>query len=469
MKPFLALCVLALGLCHSFAQKYVLWYDTLAEMQASNRNDPNVTAIVHGATTTDWSEWKWVAGDATTANGTTILASTHSDHPGGRWFKKTPDLTTLGGGSSDSNWTNSAGVVQLVTPSNLLAVPTNIVSGSYQWTNTDAGGNLMQSYYWNSSSPTVTGNHPISAISWGQGALANNSNTNLSYWVLAFGFNAMRNNSATGYQADIQAFGTDALGDNSGTSAQADIIAFGDAALYNNTASGNQQDIVAIGDATMEDNATTGDQRNIVAIGNVAMRGNSGAVEQQDQVAIGRSAFQGNSGGPVIDLIVFGTRCLKDNASSLQDVIAFGRDVSTSGAVITNSTAMGLGVVLTNSNEFHTGSGQSVFFDSDALVSGRLYLGATNASRVGITRVLKGSATLNFDLSAVTYQDLTIPVTGAAVGDVVSPGIPNSAIANGVSYTMWVSAPNTVTVRASTSTGTPNPASADFSAMVTQF
>jgi hypothetical protein len=65
-----------------------------------------------------------------------------------------------------------------------------------------------------------------------------------------------------------------------------------------------------------------------------------------------------------------------------------------------------------------------------------------------LAKTLTNTATLNFGSTAAgTSTDLTITVTGAADGDAVSLGVPNgSTVANG-SFTAWVSASNTVTVR----------------------
>lgn len=63
--------------------------------------------------------------------------------------------------------------------------------------------------------------------------------------------------------------------------------------------------------------------------------------------------------------------------------------------------------------------------------------------------ILSGSATLDFpNTAAGVSSDLTIIVTGAAVGDVVSVGVPNGSItSDNTSYWGWVSASNTVSVR----------------------
>jgi len=84
----------------------------------------------------------------------------------------------------------------------------------------------------------------------------------------------------------------------------------------------------------------------------------------------------------------------------------------------------------------------------------------------GITKILSATATLNFDLTALTVEDLTITVTGAADGDVVTLGVPNGSVTTSVQYTAWVSAADTVTVRARTSATGEDPASGTFRATV---
>jgi hypothetical protein len=83
---------------------------------------------------------------------------------------------------------------------------------------------------------------------------------------------------------------------------------------------------------------------------------------------------------------------------------------------------------------------------------------------------LTGSATLDFPSTLTLLSaDLTITVTGAADGDVVSLGVPNAAVNANTSYSAWVSASNTVTVRFNNySNGTVNPASGSFKVFVTK-
>ncbi|MGI9161067.1 MAG: hypothetical protein ACR2K1_15075, partial [Saprospiraceae bacterium] len=83
---------------------------------------------------------------------------------------------------------------------------------------------------------------------------------------------------------------------------------------------------------------------------------------------------------------------------------------------------------------------------------------------------LTGSATLDFPTTnAQSSSDLTITVTGASDGDVVSLGVPNAAVTANSCYTAWVSASNTVTIRFNNySTGAANPASATFKVFITK-
>ncbi len=85
--------------------------------------------------------------------------------------------------------------------------------------------------------------------------------------------------------------------------------------------------------------------------------------------------------------------------------------------------------------------------------------------------LIKNTATLNFpSTNSLESNDLTISVTGAVDGNVVSVGIPNASVNTGCSYFAWVSATNTVTVRFYNGTISPvDPASGVFSVIVVKF
>lgn len=98
---------------------------------------------------------------------------------------------------------------------------------------------------------------------------------------------------------------------------------------------------------------------------------------------------------------------------------------------------------------------------------------ATNstASRTTIARVLKGSNTLDFGSTAAgAVTDLTITVTGAADGDVVNLSVPNASQTTTGSFSAWVSAADTVTVRyrIAALVGSEDPASGTFKVTVTK-
>ena len=84
------------------------------------------------------------------------------------------------------------------------------------------------------------------------------------------------------------------------------------------------------------------------------------------------------------------------------------------------------------------------------------------------TNINSATATLDFpSISAQSSQDLTITVTGAALGDSVALGVPTTSVTAGVMFTAWVSAANTVTVRAHNySTAAADPASGSFKATI---
>jgi hypothetical protein len=88
-----------------------------------------------------------------------------------------------------------------------------------------------------------------------------------------------------------------------------------------------------------------------------------------------------------------------------------------------------------------------------------------------LAKTLTATATLDFDLSAVNYQDLTITVTGAAVNDAVSISVDPAAWVADVTYSPTVTATNTVTVRCSRvgGGGAANPASGTFRASVIHY
>jgi hypothetical protein len=84
-----------------------------------------------------------------------------------------------------------------------------------------------------------------------------------------------------------------------------------------------------------------------------------------------------------------------------------------------------------------------------------------------LTKILTASASLNFpSINAASQADLTITVTGAAVNDEVVMGLPAAPTA-GIVFNAFVSATNTVTIRATNITASPvDPAAATYTVLV---
>ena len=128
------------------------------------------------------------------------------------------------------------------------------------------------------------------------------------------------------------------------------------------------------------------------------------------------------------------------------------------------ATASTAPLKFTSGTNLTTAEAGAVEFDGTNL------LFTPSATRHTVNHGLTGSATLNFpSTTTLLSADLTITVTGAADGDVVSLGVPNTAVNANTSYSAWVSAANTVTVRFNNySSGTVDPASALFKVFVTK-
>lgn len=88
-----------------------------------------------------------------------------------------------------------------------------------------------------------------------------------------------------------------------------------------------------------------------------------------------------------------------------------------------------------------------------------------------LAKTLTATAPLDFpNTLTLTSSDLTIALTGAALGDVVLLGVPNASVLPDSCYTAWVSAANTVTVRFNNYSAAPqDPASGTFRVSVVNY
>lgn len=100
---------------------------------------------------------------------------------------------------------------------------------------------------------------------------------------------------------------------------------------------------------------------------------------------------------------------------------------------------------------------------------GTNYFATSGSTRYTLAKTLTATAALDFPSTASgVASDLSITVTGAALGDVVSIGVPNGSVTATATYTAWVSATNTVTVRFIPH-ATEDPASGTFRASVMKY
>jgi hypothetical protein len=110
----------------------------------------------------------------------------------------------------------------------------------------------------------------------------------------------------------------------------------------------------------------------------------------------------------------------------------------------------------------------SLAVTNSATVAATLQIGSNGTP---IATVLSGTASLDFSATATQEsRDLTITIVGAAVGDSVALGVPPSAVEPDSSFTAWVSAADTVTVRFNNYSGiAQDPGSGNFRVTVIKF
>jgi len=99
------------------------------------------------------------------------------------------------------------------------------------------------------------------------------------------------------------------------------------------------------------------------------------------------------------------------------------------------------------------GTERRLVFTSDTpsdVTASLMYFRCENGGETGgASPALYGTANLDFgSVASATFADRTVTIVGALVGDCVSLGLPPAAATGGIAYSGWVSAANTVTVRA---------------------
>lgn len=119
--------------------------------------------------------------------------------------------------------------------------------------------------------------------------------------------------------------------------------------------------------------------------------------------------------------------------------------------------------------KFSSGSNMTTPESGAVEFDGTNYFGTASTTRYTFAKTLTATATLDFaSTGSGAVADLTVTVTGAADGDAVSLGVPNGSVTATATYSAWVSAANTVTVRFSPK-ATEDPASGTFRVSVIKY
>ena len=234
--------------------------------------------------------------------------------------------------------------------------------------------------------------------------------------------------------------------------------------IYNNGTIANAFGSLNTAQITTGATATVTTLRGIQGLARVNGSG-SGTVATAVAVE-GVAGLQDTGGGTITDAIGGRFNCIKDGGATGTITNAYGITVGTVNQGGTNNYGIrvtGAAAGGSNINRSLSIDAGQVFFGDSIRVNKGFYAGGQF-----VNKILRGSATLDFDLTAVTCQDLTITVTGAAVGDEVFLGVPNGSIVADATFTAWVSAANTVTVRACDGALAGNPASGTYKVTVFQ-
>ena len=197
------------------------------------------------------------------------------------------------------------------------------------------------------------------------------------------------------------------------------------------------------------------------------------------QIAVG-----GGTGSPIVWTTATGTGAPVRATSPSLVTPNIGAAMATTINTITLDTS-GPATIALDGNSFYLHDGQLDFYASGGaavtintsfeVANFGIKLNAQDQTEVTlpITGTLAAritaTATLNFPLTAAgAKSDLTITLTGAAVGEAVVLGVPNGSVPANGAFFAWVSASNTITVRyANNSLLTSyDPASGSFTATI---
>jgi hypothetical protein len=381
-----------------------------------------------------------------------------------------PNSTTFafGGGASYTTGGSNTVIGSSALQSNTTGILNTAIGTSALRFNTTGGFNTVIGSSALRSNTTGGSNTVI-----GSSALQSNTTGGFN---TAIGLNALQSNTTGSINTAI---GTNALLNNT-TGGQ--NLAFGLNALRLNTTGGSN---TAIGASALESNKTGS---NNTAIGASAMNNTTvgDTLTGSNNIAIGnnaadniRFAAAGNVAiGNQVDLPVQNgsNQGVYQNALFITGASGTGTTIAGNVGIAVNTPtarlhlAAGTATASTAPLKFTSGTNLTTAEAGAMEFNGTNLFFSPSTTRHTVNHGLTGSATLDFpSTTTLLSADLTITVTGAADGDVVSLGVPNAAVNANTSYSAWVSAANTVTVRFNNySSGTVDPASGLFKVFVTK-
>lgn len=235
------------------------------------------------------------------------------------------------------------------------------------------------------------------------------------------------------------------------------------------------------------DGVVSGDTVPIAWAFQTSLTNGGGLVTRLRIRASGLTQWGGPIGSPTVTIdSVTGATVFNEQGDSLGDVRIEGdtrthlffSDASTDSIGINNSApantvAMDFGAGTTTRAPYKYTSGTNLTTPVDGAkeFNGSNEFLTVGGVRYTMAKTLTATATLNFgSIAAGATETLTMTVTGAADGDVVSLGVPNGSMHADIDFFPWVSASNTVSVRCRNyGAGAVDPASGTFRASIIKY
>ena len=255
-----------------------------------------------------------------------------------------------------------------------------------------------------------------------------------------------------------------------GTGTQAINLGTGGTNIKTISIGGTAANVIGIGNTQNAGSVSIG---NAMTTGTVNI-GGTGAQTGQINIGTGTGAQTLNfgTGGT-------GSKTINIGTGAIANTILIGNTTAgtkTGINVATSTAQLHLGAGTAGANQgaplkFTAGTNLTTAEDGAVEYDGTNYFVTSGSTRYTLAKTLTASSALDFPNTAGwSNSDLTIPLTGATIGDVVVLGIPVASTNANSYYIAFVSLANTVTVRfLNNSASAYNPASGNFRVSVIQY